>query len=75
MVSKNELASEKKWRDLEALEQGDADRWEEHEEAEYDGPGEPDYEGIMQDRWESRFDPDAAQDRYDNSVYDPPGLD
>lgn len=73
MSIKNAVNAEAKYRELAAREQADVDYWESHG-GEPDGPSEPDYESIMQSRWEDSFDEDAAQDRVDNAIYDPPGL-
>lgn len=56
---------------LEAAELADEVRYGFNEE---DAPSEPDYESMIQDRWEDSFDEDAMQDAVDNAIYDPPGL-
>lgn len=39
--------------------------------ASFEDDNEPDWESIIADRLADSFDEDAAQDRYDNSVYGP----
>ena len=71
-----DLAAEKRRRDLEALEQADIDRWSVDpnrvDNGEPDAPSEPDYEGMMVDRYtpsDIEYFQDRQQDRYDRMIY------